>query len=271
MADLDKQLVQKWLRNQLVQLVNVQRTTFGQGAVSNNPEADLIVHTWAGVLIYVHLVDEPMKPGRIRRILENATSNGIVTLFILDADLLPRQGERVDSHKWFTAFQHLANDRVYTYHNGKNGVLIRPLQFTIVGRDEVESQYGAQIPVTQLRYLRHTVKQGAFKGYWLIADFETELSAQNPVYRSVGGAHRAAGANGTFVRSPEGASSRLDHAYHLLGVARNATRDDVKAAFRKLAFEVHPDVSQLPKDEAEARFKVLSEAYEFIKVTNAWS
>jgi hypothetical protein len=29
-------------------------------------------------------------------------------------------------------------------------------------------------------------------------------------------------------------------------------------------------VSQLPKDEAETRFKLLSEAYEYIKFTNSW-
>ncbi len=178
-----KQFVRKWLRNQLVQLVNVQKTTFAQPSLAAVSEADLIVHTWAGVLIYVHLLDEPLKAARVRHLLESATSTGIVSLFILDAELLPRQGERVDSRKWFLVFAQLANDRVYTYHIGKGGPAIRAAQFIPVGRDEVEIRYGAQIPIMQLRYLRQTVKHSALKGYWLIGDFETEKSAHIPAYR----------------------------------------------------------------------------------------
>jgi molecular chaperone DnaJ len=54
-------------------------------------------------------------------------------------------------------------------------------------------------------------------------------------------------------------------------VNREATRDEVKAAFRRMAFELHPDVSDLPRHVAEERFKMLSEAYEYIKTTRGWS
>lgn len=48
--------------------------------------------------------------------------------------------------------------------------------------------------------------------------------------------------------------------YEILGVSRNATLDEIKRAFRKLALECHPDRN--PGDaQAEARFKELSEAY----------
>jgi molecular chaperone DnaJ len=48
--------------------------------------------------------------------------------------------------------------------------------------------------------------------------------------------------------------------YEVLGLRRDATTDDVKRAFRKLALECHPD--RHPGDAAaEARFKELSEAY----------
>ena len=41
--------------------------------------------------------------------------------------------------------------------------------------------------------------------------------------------------------------------YKTLGVARDASADDVKAAYRKLARKFHPDVSK--EKDAEARFK----------------
>jgi molecular chaperone DnaJ len=47
--------------------------------------------------------------------------------------------------------------------------------------------------------------------------------------------------------------------YEVLGVERNATQEEVKKAFRKLAFKFHPDRNKEP--DAEEKFKVISEAY----------
>ena len=48
--------------------------------------------------------------------------------------------------------------------------------------------------------------------------------------------------------------------YDVLGVTREATQDEIKKAFRKLARENHPDLNQDP--EAERRFKEINLAYE---------
>ncbi|MCM8766169.1 MAG: molecular chaperone DnaJ [Candidatus Omnitrophica bacterium] len=50
--------------------------------------------------------------------------------------------------------------------------------------------------------------------------------------------------------------------YEVLGVSRNASKEDIRAAFRKLAMQYHPDrVPAEKKKEAEERFKEISEAY----------
>lgn len=49
--------------------------------------------------------------------------------------------------------------------------------------------------------------------------------------------------------------------YELLGVGRDATEDDLKKAFRKLARQYHPDANP-DNAEAEARFKEIALAYE---------
>lgn len=51
--------------------------------------------------------------------------------------------------------------------------------------------------------------------------------------------------------------------YQILGLARDATQDDIKRAYRKLARKYHPDVSK--ERDAEARFKEVGEAYEVLK------
>jgi molecular chaperone DnaJ len=49
--------------------------------------------------------------------------------------------------------------------------------------------------------------------------------------------------------------------YEVLGVSRTATADEIKKAYRRLAREHHPDVNAHRRDEAEAHFKEISEAY----------
>jgi curved DNA-binding protein len=51
--------------------------------------------------------------------------------------------------------------------------------------------------------------------------------------------------------------------YQSLGVARTASADDIKKAFRKLAREFHPDVAK-DKKKAEEKFKEINEAYEVL-------
>jgi curved DNA-binding protein len=51
--------------------------------------------------------------------------------------------------------------------------------------------------------------------------------------------------------------------YEALGVPRDATEEDIRRAYRKLARENHPDVNKDPG--AEDRFKEVSEAYEVLR------
>ncbi len=49
--------------------------------------------------------------------------------------------------------------------------------------------------------------------------------------------------------------------YQILGVPDNASQEDIKSAFRKLAFKHHPDTNPGNERQAEEKFKEINEAY----------
>lgn len=49
--------------------------------------------------------------------------------------------------------------------------------------------------------------------------------------------------------------------YQILGVPENASQEEIKKAFRKLAFKHHPDTNPGNEKQAEERFKEINEAY----------
>ncbi|NSW83275.1 MAG: molecular chaperone DnaJ [Syntrophothermus sp.] len=57
-------------------------------------------------------------------------------------------------------------------------------------------------------------------------------------------------------------TSKRDY-YEVLGVSRDASQEDIKKAYRKLALKYHPDVNP-DKKEAEEKFKEINEAYEVL-------
>ena len=52
--------------------------------------------------------------------------------------------------------------------------------------------------------------------------------------------------------------------YNILGVAKTASQDDIKKAFRKLAMKYHPDRNPDNREEAEAKFKEAKAAYDIL-------
>lgn len=52
--------------------------------------------------------------------------------------------------------------------------------------------------------------------------------------------------------------------YEVLGVARDASEAEIKKAYRQLAKKYHPDLNPDNKEESEAKFKEVTEAYEIL-------
>lgn len=264
-----------WLAQQIVRIDSVQKCTSG-------PDADIVVHSWRGVLVHVHILDSPLKTRQIKRIAQEATRNGIGVLFVVNAALLPPDGARVSPDEWLMALHALMDEKIYAYRMDENGPHVFQVHMRVTTKsDERDVWYGGDVPLHQLPFYRIWVKMNAMKGDYLIANFDGAPFWHNSDYRSAraaafeqtqrtsrGGDYARfsfgyGGSSGPeLVREPE---TRLSRSYAALGLTRSASCDEVKAAFRRLALEVHPDTSKLPKAEAEVRFRAITEAYNLIR------
>lgn len=63
------------------------------------------------------------------------------------------------------------------------------------------------------------------------------------------------------------AAAKRDY-YEILGINRNASEDEIKQAYRRLAKQYHPDMNPQDRAGAEEKFKELSEAYEVLMDRN---
>lgn len=62
----------------------------------------------------------------------------------------------------------------------------------------------------------------------------------------------------------EDSATTLRCYYEILGVTKSASNDEIKKSYRRLAIRWHPDKNMNNKEEATARFKEISEAYEVL-------
>lgn len=279
--------IQRWLTDQLADIDSVRSAKIAP----HEQERRIAIHTWSGVVIHVYLIEQPIKARTVKKIVQENTRVGIGTLFMVEAQLVPADGTRESIDEGLLAMHALFRDKLYTYRVQDGEPRVGQVHFKMFNRgDEREVWYGPDIPVRHLPCFRVWVTAPqSIKGNWLIANFGSEAFWKQADYTTGRDAfrrqQRRAGGNTRYVdwssgefqeqgatMSPGSAppESQLDRAYKQLGLTRDASGEDVKAAFRRLALEEHPDVSKLPKDQAEARFQAIYEAYSYIKAARGW-
>ncbi len=275
------ELFKHWLKARLDNVVSVQASVIVPG---NN----LVIQTWTGVVINIYLFDTPIKTRSIKKVLQDSGEIGIGSMFIVDANLLPLPDTRFEPDEWLLAIHTLTHERVYAYAFDVHGPKLLQAHLEPIGlTGTYQIKYGPEVAVDQLRYLRMSFKERFIKGDWHVADFGYQAFWRDanrgfqPNYRRPDNRQYTwrSWSNTTWngpqqqeiPAPPRPARSRIDLAYDLLEIGREATRDEVKAAFRKRAMIFHPDTTQLPKEEAQTRFLEVTEAYEYIKTYNNWS
>ena len=72
------------------------------------------------------------------------------------------------------------------------------------------------------------------------------------------------GAEGRWFDQVVAHSGQMSDHYNTLGVERTATQPEIKKAYRKMALKWHPDKNPDRREEAEAQFVKVAEAYEVL-------
>lgn len=275
--------IRRALRVRLLAMVSVQSCL-----LSREDDALLVVHTWMNVIIHVRLINTPLKTGVIKKYLKDATDAGIGTVFLLSRALLPDHDHRVSVPEWLLSLHALTQDRVYSIRLDGDQVRLGQLHFEPIGSTgEYAAKYGPPLSLDKVRFFRHSVTFKPLKGDWQVADFGAETFWRDPHRANVHqpNYHRPdpkeyserawKSWSSTAWDAPPlqdafdpRASSRHDTlalAYEALKITRDATHDEIRAAYRKMALAYHPDTSTLPKEEAERLFRELNAAYEVIQ------
>lgn len=282
------QIIKDWLSDKLTNLISIQ-------AVTQGGPADLVVHAWSGVKVLVYMIGEPVKTRAIKRTLHDATYYGLNTLFLVDSRLLPPDGQRFKADEWMLAIHTLTGERIYAYQLNQDGPVLYQVHLEhFSATNEHEAWHGPAIRLDRMRFFRTSVKPRFIKGEWLVADFDApafwkhfeyqqkrhrqrrddKRTGQQTSWQTWSGYQTWAGEStseqpNTRANGPIGVY--LEECYAILGVEADADQKAIKAAFRKRAITYHPDTSELPAEEAEARFRALNAAYEYIKTAKGWS
>lgn len=135
--------------------------------------------------------------------------------------------------------------------------------------------YEGTISGGAIKFTIDVVAEKNFKGYWNFAknagqdvtfygDFH---KAQKVLNEALGiqdmPPQPVADSSGVKMKALE-MPKNIKDAYRILGVKSNATSDEVKEAYKKLAMQYHPDKNRHTKDRATENFKAVSESYKLI-------
>jgi len=272
------EIITDWLRKQFIRVPDVRYATSeaDTSLIYQTHQADLVIATWMGARLHIYLQQQAPRIRDIKNTLKENSRSSIGTLYILNQQLLPAHNTILKVSDWQEALFSLNEGWIYSYTLTDDGLSITQAHFSpTTNKGEYRCWYLEDFAIESVSVRKRSLQSG-IKGTWYIGDITStaykrrvhhERASQRFHYRTKY-TQGIPGQNPKQLRKREG---ELAQHYQLLGVDKNASEGEIKRAYRRMAMQVHPDVSALPRAEADRRFKQLNEAYEFIKQYHGWA
>ncbi len=282
-----KQPVAQWLKRQFADVPDVRSVnTADAGLIFQTHDADFVVSTWMGSKLYVYILDRAPRIRDLRAALRENARAGIGSLFLAHRALMPSPEAVIRLADWQELLMELHDGFLYTFHVDDPHISVEQAHFTPsnANPDQYRVWYLSDFQIENVN-VRKRELQNAMRATVLVGDIASINYKRRMNYERVNqrfhyrtqytqqippGGGRAAGSQSDN-RSGAKRDDVLLKYYAMLGVERTATEAEIKAAFRRMAMQVHPDVSALPRHEANRRIKELNEAYDYIKDYHGWN
>ncbi len=257
------------LRFANVQDVKFASTRLDASLTSLAHEPNIVVETWMNSRLYVYLVNSAPKSRALKAVLKQNSSASIGSLFLIDRSLLPADGYCGKLPVWQDDLRALNLGAIHAFDWSEG-----ELRLIQVNTDETPQRsiftvwHTRDFPLDTLAVRRRDY-QTNIRGSWAVGDitspqFKRRISDERAQQRF----HYRTRRTEALDAPSEG---QISAAYLALEIEVGAGQEAVKEAFRKLARQYHPDVSQHETGEAERRFKEVKSAYDQIKSHRRWS
>ncbi len=257
------------LRFRQVQDVKSASVRHDASITSLNYEPDIVVETWMNSRLYTYIVDTPLKSRAIKATLNQNSKASIGSLFLVDLQLLPTDGFCGRIQAWQDDLRVLNVGAIHAYDLSQNELRLAQVNLDeTTQRSQFVVWHTDDFPFDAVSVRRREC-QTNIRGSWYVGDiaspqFKRRISDERAQQRFH---YRARQTQSAEMWS----ENKISAAYLALEIEVGAGQEAVKEAFRKLAREYHPDVSQHEKTEAEQRFKEVKSAYDSIKSHRRWS
>ena len=263
-------VVAQWIKSRFREIQDVKyASTRPEASLTfRNHEPDIIVETWMNSRLYVYMITQAPKARAIKAILRQNTGASIGTLFLVDSTLLPDDGYLGKISDWQDDLRAMNMGAIYAF-NLKDDT-IRLIQVNLdetTQRNQYIVWHTKDFPCDAVSVRRREF-QSNIKGSWYVGDIASprfkrrinEERARQRFHYQTKRTHKVDGIP----------AEQINAAYLALEIEVGAGQEAVKDAFRKLAREYHPDVTEYDKGEAERRFKEVQSAYDQIKSNKRW-
>jgi DnaJ domain len=241
-------------------LVNEMQESPAIARVEHDGTDVIICQLMTGESVIIHLIERLMPINDIKATLDENNAAFRHTVFILWGDmLLPPENRLYQPDDWMEALFTLYDGLIYGYDSFGPYASVFPVYFEKQPQSYQRFiRYGEAINVSRLHCDIVHINLPEFKGFWRVADFEPRRTQE----QATNGCHAGQSAGSERQRPLTTERNSMSTYYAVLMIAHDADREVVRAAYRKLAREHHPDLNDSP--DSTSKMQEINEAYERI-------